>query len=159
MTPCRINNTLKLFNAPLHSKLQPLHIPSINSSCIMTERVAEVFFVWKNSASHGIQTARRWQLPAGGRIQKTEPARSPSPPLPHPRKAHRLHSFWEHRPLRVSACTLRDSLPLPRKTPACQPRSQNETATACIVSPARISKENWQDARQHQPAISGARGL
>ena len=51
MTPRRINNTLRLFNAPQHSKLQPLlHIPSINSSCIMTERVAQVFFVWKNSA-------------------------------------------------------------------------------------------------------------
>jgi hypothetical protein len=59
-TPCmQDKKTLKLFNAPQHSKLQPLHIPSINSSCIMTERVAEVFFVWKNSASHGIQTARR----------------------------------------------------------------------------------------------------
>ena len=159
MTPCRINNTLKLFNAPLHSKLQPLHIPSINSSCIMTERVAEVFFVWKNSASHGIQTARRWQLPAGGRIQKTEPARSPSPPLPHPRKAHRLHSFWEHRPLRVSACTLRDSLPLPRKTPACQPRNQTETATACIISPARISKRKMGKMHQRRPGPVTAQAL
>ena len=102
---------------------------------------------------------RRWQLHAGGRIQKTQPARAPAPRRPHLRKAHRLHSFWEHRRLQVSAYTLRDSLPLPRKTPACQPRNQNETATACIISPARISKRKMGKMHQRRPGPVTAQAL